>query len=145
MQSLYNDLSYLYPRSDIWIIGHSLGGALASLLGVTFGVPVVTFESPGERMASGRLHLPSPVLPFHLSRFYSRTYQYLRSLLPTTSLTSTTPGIQYQWERVTAFFLRATLLVLPWNLVVIWERRLCTTPCLTYHGVLISEHTPSPP
>jgi len=60
-QNLYNNISYIYPDSDIWIIGHSLGGALGSLLGATFGVPVVTFESPGDRMASQRLHLPSPV------------------------------------------------------------------------------------
>jgi len=45
----------------MWVIGHSLGGALASLLGATFGAPVVTFESPGEKMAASRLHLPSPV------------------------------------------------------------------------------------
>lgn len=51
----------MYPDSNIWVIGHSLGGALASLLGVTFGAPVVAFESPGEKMASTRLHLPSPV------------------------------------------------------------------------------------
>ncbi|KAF9778936.1 alpha/beta-hydrolase [Thelephora terrestris] len=68
--NLYNNLSYIYPRSDIWIIGHSLGGALASLLGVTFGVPVVTFESPGERMASGRLHLPSPPSTHHVTHVY---------------------------------------------------------------------------
>jgi putative lipase involved disintegration of autophagic bodies len=41
--------------------GHSLGGALASLLGVTFGAPVVAFEAPGEKLASKRLHLPIPV------------------------------------------------------------------------------------
>jgi len=63
-QNLYNNISYIYPNSDIWIIGHSLGGALGSLLGTTFGVPVVTFESPGDRMASQRLHLPSPVSLF---------------------------------------------------------------------------------
>lgn len=61
LQNLYNNLTYMYPDSNIWIIGHSLGGALASLLGVTFGRPAVAFESPGERMASTRLHLPSPV------------------------------------------------------------------------------------
>lgn len=34
---------------------------MASLLGATFGAPVVTFECPGDRLASKRLHLPSPV------------------------------------------------------------------------------------
>ena len=43
------------------LTGHSLGGALASLLGATFGVPVVAFEAPGEKLAATRLHLPTPV------------------------------------------------------------------------------------
>ncbi|EPQ54234.1 alpha/beta-hydrolase [Gloeophyllum trabeum ATCC 11539] len=68
--NLYNNLTYMYPESNIWIIGHSLGGALASLLGVTFGVPVVTFESPGEKMAAGRLHLPSPPSTHHVTHVY---------------------------------------------------------------------------
>ena len=60
-QNLYNNITLMFPNANIWLIGHSLGGALASLLGITFGVPVVTFEPPGERMAAQRLHLPSPV------------------------------------------------------------------------------------
>ncbi|EKM58524.1 uncharacterized protein PHACADRAFT_53577, partial [Phanerochaete carnosa HHB-10118-sp] len=68
--NLYYNLTYMYPESNIWIIGHSLGGALASLLGVTFGVPVVSFETPGEKMAAGRLHLPSPPSTQHITHIY---------------------------------------------------------------------------
>ncbi|KAJ7649883.1 alpha/beta-hydrolase [Roridomyces roridus] len=68
--NLYNNLTYMYPDSDIWVIGHSLGGALASLLGATFGAPVVAFESPGEKMAAGRLHLPSPPSTLHITHVY---------------------------------------------------------------------------
>ncbi|EIW84948.1 alpha beta-hydrolase [Coniophora puteana RWD-64-598 SS2] len=57
---LIRDLLFLYPTSDIWLVGHSLGGALASLLGSTFGLPAVAFEAPGERLAAKRLHLPLP-------------------------------------------------------------------------------------
>ena len=57
---LYNNISYMYPESQVWMTGHSLGGALASLLGITFAVPTVTFEAPGERLAASRLHLPLP-------------------------------------------------------------------------------------
>ncbi|KIJ31810.1 hypothetical protein M422DRAFT_61625 [Sphaerobolus stellatus SS14] len=68
--NLYNNVSYMYPDSNIWVIGHSLGGALASLIGVTFGSPVVAFEAPGERMAAGRLHLPSPPSTQHVTHVY---------------------------------------------------------------------------
>jgi len=57
---LYNNISYMYPRSQIWLTGHSLGGMMASLLGATFGVPAVAFESPGDRLAAQRLHVPLP-------------------------------------------------------------------------------------
>lgn len=52
----------MYPDANVWLVGHSLGGALASLLGTTFGFPAVAFESPGERLAAQRLHLPMPPL-----------------------------------------------------------------------------------
>ncbi|KIK55156.1 hypothetical protein GYMLUDRAFT_48119 [Collybiopsis luxurians FD-317 M1] len=68
--NLYNNLTYIYPDSNIWVIGHSLGGALASLIGITFGAPVVAFESPGERMAASRLHLPSPPSTHHVTHVY---------------------------------------------------------------------------
>ncbi|TDL17406.1 alpha/beta-hydrolase [Rickenella mellea] len=68
--NLYNNITYMYPDSTIWITGHSLGGALGSLLGVTFGVPVVSFESPGDRMAAARLHLPTPPSTQHITHVY---------------------------------------------------------------------------
>ncbi|EJD06840.1 alpha/beta-hydrolase [Fomitiporia mediterranea MF3/22] len=68
--NIYYNLTYMYPNANIWIVGHSLGGALASLLGITFGVPVVAFESPGEKMASQRLHLPQPPSTQHVTHVY---------------------------------------------------------------------------
>ncbi|KII89449.1 hypothetical protein PLICRDRAFT_608546 [Plicaturopsis crispa FD-325 SS-3] len=65
--NLYNNLTYMYPEANIWLIGHSLGGSLASLLGATFGAPVVAFEAPGEKLAATRLHLPSPPSTQHIT------------------------------------------------------------------------------
>ncbi|EGN97866.1 hypothetical protein SERLA73DRAFT_182624 [Serpula lacrymans var. lacrymans S7.3] len=68
--NLYNNVTYMYPDANIWIIGHSLGGSLASLLGVTFGAPVVAFEAPGEKLAASRLHLPTPPSTQHITHIY---------------------------------------------------------------------------
>jgi len=68
--NLYNNITFMFPDANIWVIGHSLGGSLASLLGITFGVPVVTFEPPGERMAAQRLHLPSPPSTHHITHVW---------------------------------------------------------------------------
>ncbi|KAI0320128.1 alpha/beta-hydrolase [Amylostereum chailletii] len=57
---LIKNLTSLYPHANLWLVGHSLGGALSSLLGTTFGLPAVAFEAPGERLAAQRLHLPLP-------------------------------------------------------------------------------------
>lgn len=57
---LYANVTSLYPSSNVWIVGHSLGGAISSMLGQTFGVPVVTFEAVPEALPSSRLGLPTP-------------------------------------------------------------------------------------
>ena len=57
---LYGNVTEIYPNSEIWMSGHSLGGAVSSLLGLTFGLPVTTFEAPGDALAATRLGLPAP-------------------------------------------------------------------------------------
>lgn len=57
---LFGNVTELYPNSDIWFAGHSLGGSVSSMLGLTFGFPVTTFEAPGEALAAARLGLPVP-------------------------------------------------------------------------------------
>ncbi|KAI9763488.1 MAG: putative lipase atg15 [Geoglossum simile] len=57
---LYQNVTSLYPTADIWLAGHSLGGSVSSLLGLTYGLPVVTFQAPGQALAALRLGLPSP-------------------------------------------------------------------------------------
>lgn len=59
-QELYGNVTELYPKSQIWMVGHSLGGSVSSLLGLTFGLPVVTFEGVPDALPASRLGLPVP-------------------------------------------------------------------------------------
>ena len=70
---LYRNVTELYPNADIWLSGHSLGGSVASLLGLTYGLPVVTFEAPGEALAASRLGLPTPP-GYHVGRHQARRF-----------------------------------------------------------------------
>ncbi|KAK6332223.1 putative lipase atg15 [Orbilia javanica] len=56
--NLYYNITSLYPDAQVWLVGHSLGGAVSSLLGLTYGLPVVTFEAPPEALAASRLGIP---------------------------------------------------------------------------------------
>ncbi|RDL36204.1 Uncharacterized protein BP5553_06816 [Venustampulla echinocandica] len=57
---LYGNITEQYPNANVWLTGHSLGGLVTSLLGLTFGIPVVTFESVPQALAASRLGIPSP-------------------------------------------------------------------------------------
>lgn len=46
-----------YPKATFWTVGHSLGGSLASLVGLTFNIPAVTYEAPPERLPAQRMGL----------------------------------------------------------------------------------------
>ncbi|KAG0047447.1 putative lipase atg15 [Gryganskiella cystojenkinii] len=47
----------LYPHATIWLTGHSLGGSVAAMIGVTHGYPVFTFQSPGDKRYAQRIGL----------------------------------------------------------------------------------------
>lgn len=55
--AVMHNITMMFPGSDFWLVGHSMGGAMASLLGLTFGFPAVTFESPGDDLPARRLGL----------------------------------------------------------------------------------------
>ncbi|OJD20225.1 hypothetical protein ACJ73_08442 [Blastomyces percursus] len=57
---LYANVTDIYPNSNVWLAGHSLGGSVSSMLGMTYGLPVVTFEAVPEALPASRLGLPSP-------------------------------------------------------------------------------------
>ncbi|KAL2172758.1 hypothetical protein VTG60DRAFT_2577 [Thermothelomyces hinnuleus] len=59
-RELYANVTEIYPNSNVWITGHSLGGAVSSFLGLTYGVPVVTFQAVPDALPARRLGLPVP-------------------------------------------------------------------------------------
>ncbi|KAG0317386.1 putative lipase atg15 [Linnemannia gamsii] len=52
----------LYPHASIWLTGHSLGGSVASLLGITNNYPVFTYSSPGDVRYGQKVGLIKPNL-----------------------------------------------------------------------------------
>ena len=76
---LYGNVTELYPDSNVWLAGHSLGGSVSSLLGLTFGLPTITFEAPGEALPAARLGLPIPpgnTPGAHQRRQYTGAYHF---------------------------------------------------------------------
>lgn len=57
---LYNNVTALYPDSNVWLTGHSLGGAVSGMMGLTYGVPALTFQSVPDALPANRLGLPVP-------------------------------------------------------------------------------------
>ncbi|KAK6594698.1 hypothetical protein H4I96_10429 [Botrytis cinerea] len=57
---LYGNITEEYPNADVWLTGHSLGGLVTTLVALTFGHPVLTFESVPQALAISRLALPTP-------------------------------------------------------------------------------------
>ena len=51
------NITATYPNSTLLVVGHSLGGSLASLMGSTLNIPAVTFEAVPERIAAERIGL----------------------------------------------------------------------------------------
>lgn len=60
IRHLYSNVTALYPNTDVWITGHSLGGALSAMLGLLYGHPAITFEAVPDALPAGRLGLPAP-------------------------------------------------------------------------------------
>lgn len=57
---LYGNVTALYPNADIWLSGHSLGGSVGAMIGLTYGRAALTFESVPDALPSNRLGLPIP-------------------------------------------------------------------------------------
>lgn len=71
VRDLYHNVTERYPDSDVWVSGHSLGGVVSSLLGLTYGLPTITFEAFPDALAASRLGLPTPP-GYHIGAHQSR-------------------------------------------------------------------------
>ncbi|KAF2156022.1 alpha/beta-hydrolase [Myriangium duriaei CBS 260.36] len=60
VRDLYHEVTKRYPDADVWATGHSLGGVVSALLGLTYGLPVMTYEAYPDALAASRLGLPVP-------------------------------------------------------------------------------------
>lgn len=59
-RDLYHNVTERYPNAEVWMSGHSLGGVVSTLLGLTYGLPVMTYEAFPDALAASRLGLPTP-------------------------------------------------------------------------------------
>ncbi|KAI1002584.1 putative lipase atg15 [Podosphaera aphanis] len=57
---LYNNVTTMYPKANIWLTGHSLGGSVAAMIGLTYGSPAITFQAIPDALPANRLGLPVP-------------------------------------------------------------------------------------
>ncbi|KAK5383945.1 hypothetical protein LTR20_008226 [Exophiala xenobiotica] len=66
---MQNVTAWFPNATKFWVVGHSLGGAIASLVGLTFNLPSVAFEAPPQRLAAQRLGIaipPPPTIDYHI-------------------------------------------------------------------------------
>lgn len=97
---LYSNVTELYPDANVWLTGHSLGGAMSSLLGLTFGLPVVSFEAIPDALPAARLGLPSPPdhdPSFPQKRRYTGSYHFGHTADPIYTGTCTGIGATCTW------------------------------------------------
>ena len=97
---LYSNVTEIYPEANVWLVGHSLGGAMSSLLGLTFGLPVVSFEAIPDALPASRLGLPSP--PAHDPKFpqkrqYTGSYHFGHTADPIYTGTCNGVGATCTW------------------------------------------------
>ncbi|KAH6715469.1 Alpha/Beta hydrolase protein [Leptodontidium sp. MPI-SDFR-AT-0119] len=59
-RSLYSNVTAMYPDSEVWMSGHSLGGSVSAMIGLTYGKPVLTFQAVPDALPANRLGLPVP-------------------------------------------------------------------------------------